>query len=153
MHSKQLKQTTMKNQTATTAAPEVNEYDQQAAEFMKATKTRITVRFYDHAKSFSDDKEERDIYMITLRTPASQYTFKFGQSIKNSDQATPPRPYDIFACFTKYDTGTFENFCDEFGYDNDSRAAERTYKAVCRQYNALCRCYTTEQLELMQAIQ
>lgn len=143
----------MKQTTATTAAPEVNEYNQQAAEFMKATKTRITVRFYYHAKYFIDDKEERDIYTITLRTPASSYTFKFGQSLTNTDQATPPRPYDIFTCFIKYDTGTFKNFCSEFGYDTDSRTAERTYKAVCREYKALCRCYTAEQLELMQAIQ
>ena len=35
---------------------------------------------------------------------------------------------------------SFENFCREFGYDEDSRTAERTYKACCKsldKYNKL----------------
>ena len=41
-----------------------------------------------------------------------------------------PTMYDILAAITKYDPGTFENFCADFGYDTDSRRAEKTYHAV-----------------------
>ena len=132
---------------------EISSYDQQAIDFMKSTKTGITTSFKEYGKYFPGGKEYRDIYKCTIITPAGQYTFTFGQSINNSDQATPPRAYDIFTAFTKYDPGTFENFCSDYGYDTDSRTAERTYKAVCKEYKAITRLYTPEQIELMQDIQ
>ena len=132
---------------------EVNQYDRQAAEFMIATKTTFKATFKTNDFYFPGDKKTRDIYRCTLKTPLGSYTFDFGRSINNSDQNTAPRPYDIFASVTKYDCGTFENFCSEFGYDTDSRTAERTYKAVCKEFKNIARIYTPEQLELMQEIQ
>ena len=49
-----------------------------------------------------------------------------------------PTEYDVLACLTKYDPGTFQDFCDNFGYDTDSRNAEKTYNAVKEEYNNLC---------------
>lgn len=33
--------------------------------------------------------------------------------------------YDVLACLQKYDCGTFVEFAHEFGYDTDSREAEK----------------------------
>ena len=63
-----------------------------------------------------------------------------------------PSAYDVLACLTKYDPGTFEDFCCDFGYDEDSRTAERIYFAVQKEYNELCRIFTAEQLEELQEI-
>lgn len=43
-----------------------------------------------------------------------------------------PKPslYDILTCLTKYDPGTFDDFCSESGYDADSRKALEIYFAV-----------------------
>lgn len=41
-----------------------------------------------------------------------------------------PSLYDILTCLTKSDPGTFEDFCLEYGYDNDSRKALEVYFAV-----------------------
>ena len=64
-----------------------------------------------------------------------------------------PRLYDILACMTKYDPGTFEDFCSEYGYDEDSRSAEKTYNAVVEEYEAMCRLFSDEELEVLQLIQ
>lgn len=64
-----------------------------------------------------------------------------------------PTPYDILACLTKYDPGTFENFCSEFGYDEDSRTAEKTYNSVCDEYKNVCALFTDEEIELLTEIQ
>jgi hypothetical protein len=47
-------------------------------------------------------------------------------------QSVVPKPhlYDILSCIQKYDPGTFEDFCGDFGYDTDSRSAEKIYYAV-----------------------
>ena len=73
-----------------------------------------------------------------------------------SDKITyPEQPsnYDILACLQKYDVGSFEDFCGEFGYDEDSRMAEKTYNAIREEYTNLCTIFTDEEMELMQEIQ
>ena len=55
--------------------------------------------------------------------------------------STPPTEYDIVSCLTKSDPGTFEDFCSEFGYDTDSRQAEKTYKAVKREWEKVARVF------------
>ena len=63
-----------------------------------------------------------------------------------------PSDYDILACLTKYDPGTFESFCSEFGYEQDSRRAEETYNATKDEYNNLCRLFSDEEIESMMCI-
>ena len=63
-----------------------------------------------------------------------------------------PTCYDVLACLTKYDPGTFEEFCSEYGYDEDSRTAERIYIAVQSEYANLKRIFDPEQMEAMQEI-
>lgn len=64
-----------------------------------------------------------------------------------------PTSYDILACLTKYDPGTFENFCSEFGYDTDSRKAEKIYHAVKAEYLGLCSIFSEEEMRLLSEIQ
>ena len=64
-----------------------------------------------------------------------------------------PNEYDVLACLEKYDPGTFENFCLEFGYDEDSKTAERIYIAVIKQYKDLTKIFTEEQMEELSEIQ
>ena len=61
--------------------------------------------------------------------------------------------YDLLACLTKYDPGTFENFCSDFGYDTDSRKAESTYHAVQKEYQKVSRFFTDAELVELQEIQ
>lgn len=61
--------------------------------------------------------------------------------------------YDVLACLTTWEGGTFEDFCDEFGYDNDSISAYKTYMAVCKERDGLRKIYTYEQLEMLSEIQ
>lgn len=64
-----------------------------------------------------------------------------------------PNAYDILACLQKYDVGTFENFCSEFGYDVDSRKAEKVYKAFCEEFANVQKLFTDEEIERLQEIQ
>lgn len=66
---------------------------------------------------------------------------------------TAPTSYDILACLTKYDPGTFEEFCSEFGYDTDSRKAKKTYKAVCKEWLNVCKIWDDAEIEQLSEIQ
>lgn len=122
----------------------------QVKDFLKETGTSFKAEYLDHDFYFDGDKECRDIYRITLKRNGKQFSFRFGQSIANAGQE--PTAYDVLACLTKYDVGSFENFCSEFGYSNDSIKASKLYKAVLREYNGVNRLFS-DVMERLQEIQ
>lgn len=169
------------------------DYQQQANDFLQSTNCEFSATYLRTGKYFHSDKEERDIYNITLKRGSRSFTFTFGASLNDSgfyytinkrkvnidrkDIATKdlkfkikmkdhsfmpqidtihypiaPTTYDVLASLTKCDIGTFENFCSEFGYDTDSKTAEKTYLAVKNEYNQLCALFTDAEIELMQEI-
>jgi len=115
----------------------------------------MTATFVGHEQYFPDDKEARDIYSITLRRGKKGFSFRFGQSISEStgDGGNPPTFYNVMSGLQKYDPGDFENFCSEFGYDTDSRQAEKTWRAVRREYQHMAALFSPEELELLGTIQ
>lgn len=78
---------------------------------------------------------------------------KYRSAVKLTEiKGTAPTAYDVLACLTKYEVGTFEDFCSEFGYDTDSRTAKKTYKAVLKEYSNVCKIWSDSEIELMQEI-
>lgn len=177
----------------------MNEYKQQAIDFLEKTGVTFECKFDRYGKHFDDDTDSRDIYTITLTRGSRSYTFKFGQSINCSMQwiantiytqnvwrqkgyprlmgtrneaartlgffsasqciiiknehYSEPNEYDVLACLTKYDPETFEDFCSEFGYDEDSRKAEKIYQAVREEYQNVAMLWSDEEMEELMEIQ
>lgn len=78
--------------------------------------------------------------------------WSFNRQTDTIHKPTAPSLYSVLACLTKYEVGSFENFCDEFGYDSDSITAKKTYKAVAKEYDKMCGLFNNEDLELLQLI-
>jgi hypothetical protein len=141
-------------------------YQDNAKKVLSDMGVKFTATFLKYGSHFDDDKESRDIYRVTFSRPdlrnetgivrdGGRFSLQFGQSIKESTGGggNPPTEYDVLTCLTKYDPETFENFCSEFGYDEDSRKAEKTYKAVVKEWEKVSRFFTSEELEILQEIQ
>lgn len=75
--------------------------------------------------------------------------YQYGETMLRYDRKGKriPVAYDLLACITKYDPGSFENFCGDYGYDTDSRKAEETYRAVVKEYAKVCKFFTDAELE------
>lgn len=71
----------------------------------------------------------------------------YPDALKSPHFKKVPTAYDVLACITKDDVGTFSDFCSDFGYDEDSRRAEETYHAVCREYQKTRKFFTDAELE------
>lgn len=132
----------------------MNEYEKQANDWAEKWGVTMTARKLGHFPHKEEDTDTRDVYEIALTKDSRRMTFRFGQSLFNSRydrtySAGPywrgierkanggpkhpgkaPTMYDMIACIQKYDVGTFEDFCGEFGYDTDSRRALDTFLAV-----------------------
>lgn len=65
----------------------MNEYEQQAIDFLEKTETRFSVKFLRIDKYFYSDKEVRAIYEFTLERKGRKYTSTFGDSITSTWQA------------------------------------------------------------------
>lgn len=159
----------------TTKKEQIGEYQEQAKKFLKDNGITFEVTF-EKSVHFEVDKKTKK----TKFAPRDYYTAKFtkglqvltinefGQSIVRSSfgdirydfktgdytatKGTSPTAYDILACLTKSNPGTFENFCGDFGYNEDSRKAEKVYNAVTQEYLKVTSFFTAQELEALQDI-
>ena len=133
---------------------ETTNYQQQATDFLKATNTNFKSSFKERDYYFSDDDVTRDIFTCVLKNDKHSFRFTFGQSMNKSTGKgdNPPTAYDVLASITKYDVGSFEDFCSEFGYDTDSRKAYKIYKAVLREWKNVEKLWSEEELEQLREI-
>lgn len=99
----------------------------------------------------NSDKKDNTLhnqFKITIKTPLGRATFDFygshqdytnGQTEMNESELKHALYCFVSdACSAK---NSFEDFCSEFGYDEDSRKAEKIYKACEKslsQYNRIC---------------
>lgn len=147
----------------------MDEYIKRATDFLQKTYTKMKIEYVGLAVNKEwKEKEKRCLYEITLTSPRGSMIFDFWDSIRNTKikimpfdaynvrankelaakkKAAVPSVYDVLASLTKYDPGTFEDFCSNYGYDEDSRTAERVYFAVQKEYAQLARLFTPEQME------
>ena len=126
-------------------------YHKAATLAQNSLNVKFTILSTEYKKHFQDDKHPRHVFKIKLQRGRNSYSFQFGQSIQAD--AEEPTIYDVLTCLTKYDPGTFEDFCYEFGYDEDSRKAEKIYKAVCKEFEGMKRLFSSEELNALSYIQ
>jgi hypothetical protein len=142
------------------------DYKKQADDFMTKTGTTMEAVLLGTYKYFADDKDKRDVYKITLKRNGKEYSFDFGQSLANSyyykeaeaqkkayrannygffkpikKSELIPTCYDVLASIEKYDTGSFDDWCSNFGYETDSRKALETYLKCQEQFDNINRLF------------
>lgn len=63
-----------------------------------------------------------------------------------------PSAYDVLACLDPFCPDTFKEFCWMFGYNEDSRAAEKTFNACREQSSQLRALFNSEECEQLAEI-
>ena len=131
----------------------MSEYTEQAEKFLTDHNLTFRAVHLDTNYFFTGDKEIRDIYSLTISGKnRGRITVKFGASIDMTHKGIKPTAYDMLTCITKSDPGDFEDFCDEYGYDMDSRAAEKTWKDVVKEWKKVDRFFYGSEILQMQEI-
>lgn len=106
-------------------------------EFVKENNIRINVEYADRNPNMSDDDWSRSAfhYKTVLKRKNKQMTVYFSKGSALTEEPTVEEVLNSIAMDSvSYLNGdSFEDFCSEFGYDTDSRRAEKTYNAVIRQ--------------------
>lgn len=121
------------------------DYTKHAVAVLLKHEICLTISYLKTDAYFPDDKEIRNIYRWTLSKGSVRVWGKFGDSIADTENNERPTAYDILASVTQYPPGDFSEFCSEYGFDTDSRKAERTYRAVLAEWKKIGRIFDTEE--------
>ena len=97
-------------------------------------------------------------YMITVTNTETdqKITFEFWASIANPELKTEYDILNAFYCFVSdaiAGSYNFKEFCNEFGYNNDSRQAEKIYRKCKKQLEKLKKIYDGDIYELANELQ
>lgn len=149
----------MKNNTVPSAPAAVSSYEQSALDFL--AKHGITFRASggDTARApFAKAGEPCGYhYTITLtkEKTLSDLSFDFWGSVNDAKTAKRPTPYSVLACISGdiHCPSTFADFCAEYGYDEDSRAAHATFTRCAAFAKRLRGFFTKKQIEGLSEIQ
>ena len=112
------------------------EYEMMANLFLQKTGTTFKVVSYQGKENKWNDLMDKWNVKLVRNGETWRFPFYMGHGHKGKQ----PTAYDVLACLTKYDVGTLEEFCAEFGYeifdDYGRRNAEtyRIYRAVTAEY-------------------
>ena len=83
-----------------------------------------------------------DTYSLSIRLNGKSESFKFFNSKNSTDTHEKPSVCSILDCIFSdakctLSVDTFDEFCSDLGYDNDSRHAEGIYKACKKTFSKL----------------
>jgi hypothetical protein len=123
------------------------DYELQAKEFLSRWGIEFKVTATDSGKCplFCDGKhihgDEHRVILSRAMT-GKRLEFPFWNSLNDSQTRKLPTAYDVLACCGSDLScpDTFEEFCAEYGYDQDSRKASATFK-VCSAFGAKLRAF------------
>lgn len=126
-------------------------YNEDVRKYNKQMKIGNRKSYFSDSLGLKEMKQKEAIAHINkkIREKLSEKVETWEQSAK----VIPPTEYDVLACLTKYDPETFEDFCSVFGYDEDSRKAERIYEAVKEEYQNVAMLWNDSEIEELQEIQ
>lgn len=102
---------------------------------------------FDFWNSYADEEHN-----AKRRMQYSGYESVADQIKRTKEPIKTPQAYDLLACITKNDPGTFKDFCADFGYSDDSIKAFDVYRAVQDEYSKVRRFFTAEEMEQLQEI-
>ncbi len=111
------------------------------AEFIKSAGITMTLKPIDSNPNMIDPDPRMRHYACTLRSGKSRLTVPFSMG---SGLSRAPELADVLDCMASDSSGvenakSFEDWCAEYGYDTDSRKAERTFKICEREAENLKR--------------
>lgn len=124
-------------------------HNEETKNFLKRVGATVQITFVkiDRGPAHWNDWNFRNIYKVVIRRRGKQYTYKFYDSVSHTNKNIKPSEYDVLSCLTKYDVGSFEEFCSEYGYEiyNDygrtNLTSKKVYNAVVKEYENVERIF------------
>ena len=137
----------------------MSKYAEQAENFLKVNNLqfRATQTAANACPPWDDERHiHGDEYQITIsrKGVSGRLSFRFWNSLNDVQNGNEPNAYDVLSCVSSeaYTPETFRDFCAEYGYDEDSRKAEKTFKRADRFAHRIRAFFSEKELEAVSEI-
>jgi len=130
-------------------------FEEQAKNYNDAVNKKFAKEYARSAGLYVTVSKENGMFIQCIQNAAKRKLKELEENkVLSKDKQLQDKPkepslYDVLSCLEKYEVGTFEDFCDNFGYDQDSRQAERTYKGVVKEYEGMASLFSEKELEVL----
>jgi len=128
----------------------MTDYQQQATDFLAKHNIAFSFKLTNtKTPDWENNGQQRNHFVATLKQGKKRMSFDYFDSIKNFESGkTEITAYDALTiCSSEINCpDSFEDFCGEFGYDEDSRKAEKTFRALKKSSDKLKKFFDTEEI-------
>lgn len=147
----------------------MSDYDKQAKEFLERNKLQMTITEVPYTEPIWEDiiyLEPRYKYRVAIYSPMKleydatpscqrRILFNFWGSVSDAKRGLKPSSYDVLASIIGDADcpDTFEEFCEGYGYDEDSRKAKKTFRLANAFAKKLRKFFREEEITELQEIQ
>jgi hypothetical protein len=135
-------------------------YDHQAQDFLTRNNLKMRITLSDSKPANWQPAGHH--YRVTIShkgisvgtSNQKRVVFDFWGSVADMEKNIDPSPYDVLACISDdvYTPETFEDFCSEYGYEQDSIKSLQTFKRCNRFAKRLREFFTENEIEQLQEI-
>lgn len=127
-------------------------YNLDAKKFLRYCKTEMKIEFIIKRKNLLwNENEPRNCYKVTLSNDKGFFKIRFWDSIYNTENNILPDEYDILSSLQKYDPGSYQNFCSEYGYE-ESPTSKKIYLLCQQEYIHVEKIFSPKQIEMLRKI-
>lgn len=128
----------------------MNDYHKQAADFLAKHGISFSFKLANtKTPDWEDDSRPVNHFIVTFKKGKKRVSFDFFDSISNYEKGIKELDaYSVLSCCSAEINcpETFEDFCAEYGYDEDSRKAEKTFKSLKKPSNKLQKFFDSEEI-------
>lgn len=117
------------------------DYRKETLDFLKRVNAKVKITPIDCEKPLWSSSYY-DTYRVTISRNGKRYTYKYYDNARRI-----PDEYDALSCLEKYDVGSYEDFCNEFGYEmyddgsGFNKDTMKIYKAVVKEVEGVERVF------------
>lgn len=143
---------------------DLSESEQDARRFLVKTGTRFSARYlgdFDKCREWGEDDKGRagaddgrgdcvPVFRVRISSASGSMVVRFRASVADWRKGRETvGVYDVLACLTKSEPGTFDEFCNEYGFfpinsQADYKRARRTWRGCAREFAGVCRVWPDE---------
>mgnify|MGYP001578815814 CR=1 FL=1 len=113
---------------------------------------RYAKLFAEYTHSASELGYVREGYKASTKLIADRANVARRCGLHAPPEPKKPTEYDLICCIQKTDPGTFNEFCSEYDYNNDSIKDFQLYQRVCDEWERVRKFFTSEELKLLQEV-
>lgn len=130
----------------------MNKYDKQATDFLSKNLLKMRINLSNSKPAHWEPSGNH--YRVTISGKLRRITFDFWGSVHQADNNLTPREYSVLACISSdvYVPNKFKDFCDEYGYEEDSIKAMQTWQRCIKFERRLRAFFTDAEIEQLQEI-